>query len=246
MSTTDPERRSILLRAAAVGGLAVLPVITSREVAQAETAWCGMRSVVPPQKGFALDGAISVKIRDMVAVIGLGRAGKDNWVSPLIPEALSLIYERIESDPSLGAAVLYTIGDDFSSGLNGGTEIEAKAIEAAIWHGKKPIIAVAHGETRGLVNALLLAANVRIASADARFTHLDALATKDSATRLLMEDVGRANANRYLLSGDACGVHEAFRIGLVQDILPTRDDALDAATEIARRMAKRGMATASS
>jgi enoyl-CoA hydratase len=246
MSTIDPERRSILLSAAALGGLAALPLMASAEIAQAETALRGTKSVVPIRTGFASDGTISIEVRDTVALIGLGRTGNGNWVNSGTPVVLPLIYERIERDPSLGAAVLYALGDDFSSGLNDSTGIEADAIEAATWRGKKPFIAVAHGETRGLANGLLLAADVRIASADARFTHLDALAPKNPAAQTLIEDVGRANAKRYLLSGDACGAHEAFRIGLVQDILPTRDEALDAATEMARRMAMRRMPIASS
>jgi enoyl-CoA hydratase len=244
MSTINPGRRSILLSAVALGGVAALPLMASAEIAQAQTTLREPKSAVPIRTYFASGGTISIDIRDTVALIGLGRTGNGNWVNSETPVVLPLIYERIERDPSLGAVVLYSFGDDFSSGFNDNTGIEADAIEAATWRGKKPFIAVAHGETRGLANGLLLAADARVASADARFTDLAALTPNSPAARTLIEDVGRANAKRFLLSGDACGAHEAFRIGLVQDILATRDEALDAAAEMARRMAMRRMPTA--
>jgi len=245
MSTIDPERRSILLSAAALGSLAALPLINGTEIARAETSLRGTNGAVPIRKCFASDACIS--ILGMVALIGLGPAGSNrNWVNTQSPVALPLIYEQIERDPSVGAAVLYALGEDFSSGLDNSTGIEADAIEAATWRGKKPLIAVAHGETRGLANGLLLAADVRIASADARFSDLAALTQNSPAAQTLIEDVGRANARRLLLSGDACGAHEAFRIGLVQDILPTRDEAIDTAIDMAHRMAMRRVPAASS
>ncbi len=232
MSLNHPPRRSILLTAATLGGISAVPltkVYRSRSL--------GINRMIQQEQLFS--SGVDVEMRGPVVLIGLNRSGTNDWVNAATVETLSRLYEHIELSSLVGAAVLYALGENFSSGLHVASGVVAQAIAAATWRGTKPLVAVVHGEVQGLANTLPLAADARITTADARFTHLDALALEGPAAMTLIEDVGRANARRYLRSGEHCGAHEALRLGLVQDLSATRDEALDMAIKLAGRMAAR-------
>ena len=63
-----------------------------------------------------------------------------------------------------------------------------------------------------------------------------------SGTRLRrnFREAGWGNAMRYILTGDHWSAEEAFRMGLVQQIAPTPDAALQAGVEIATKIAACG------
>lgn len=88
---------------------------------------------------------------------------------------------------------------------------------------------------------LLLAADVRIASADARFAQLEVQRGTypfGGATTRLPREAGWGNAMRWLLTGDEFDAAEALRIGLVQEVVEPGDQ-IDRAVELATRIATR-------
>ena len=52
-----------------------------------------------------------------------------------------------------------------------------------------------------------------------------------------VREVGWGNAMRYILTGDHWGAQEAYRMGVVQEIAPTKQAALEAALRIADKVA---------
>ena len=58
-----------------------------------------------------------------------------------------------------------------------------------------------------------------------------------SATLRLPREIGWANAQRYLLTGDELGAEEAHRLGLVQELCEPGTQ-FDAALALAQRIAK--------
>jgi enoyl-CoA hydratase/carnithine racemase len=88
---------------------------------------------------------------------------------------------------------------------------------------------------------LMLAADIRIAAADARFAQLEirkGIYAFGGATVRLPRDAGWGNAMRWLLTGEEYDAAEAHRIGLVQEVVePGRQ--LDRAVEIAEAIATR-------
>jgi enoyl-CoA hydratase len=105
----------------------------------------------------------------------------------------------------------------------------------------KPVIAAVHGWCMTLGIELLLAADVRIASADARFAQLEVqrgIYPFGGATTRLPREAGWGNAMRWLLTGDEFDAAEALRIGLVQEVVEPGDQ-LDRAVELAERIATR-------
>jgi enoyl-CoA hydratase/carnithine racemase len=88
---------------------------------------------------------------------------------------------------------------------------------------------------------LLLAADVRLASADVRFAQLEiqrGIYPFAGATVRLPRDAGWGNAMRWLLTGDEYDAQEAHRIGLIQEITKPGKH-LERAVELAERIATR-------
>lgn len=87
----------------------------------------------------------------------------------------------------------------------------------------KPVVAPAQGRCLTLGIELLLAADIRIAAADARFAQIEVLRgiyPFGGATIRLPRQTGWGNAMRWLLIGDEFDAAEAQRIGLVQEVAP--------------------------
>jgi enoyl-CoA hydratase/carnithine racemase len=146
--------------------------------------------------------------------------------------------------------VLTGSGKSFSAGSNI-REFEATAewIEEArrvethlnetIAHGPVPVIAACNGHTLGGGAVLALACDFRIAGRSATFgvpeVKLGAMPTATGTQRLPLL-VGRGQALRLILTGQPIDAAEAFRIGLVEELV--EDDALEArALEVARQIA---------
>ena len=104
----------------------------------------------------------------------------------------------------------------------------------------KPIIAAVNGYAfaAGLETALL--ADIRIAAENAEFGALERrwnIVGGDGLTARLPLVVGYARAMELIITGRRIDVHEAERIGLVNEIVP-RGQALARAQELAREIAE--------
>jgi enoyl-CoA hydratase/carnithine racemase len=85
----------------------------------------------------------------------------------------------------------------------------------------------------------MLTTDVRIAADDTKFAMLEVkrgIYPCGGATLRLPQQMGWANAQRYLLTGDAWSATEAHRTGLVQEVVPVGEQ-LRVARDIAARMA---------
>jgi enoyl-CoA hydratase len=197
---------------------------------------------------------VIVDDRDSVLRIGLNRPAKRNAFTVEMLEELGRAYERLERDDSLRAGVLYAHGDNFTAGLDL-TDVAPRLIEGSLdwpedarnpWRNDgrpwtKPVVAAVHGWCMTLGIELLLAADIRIASADARFAQLEVqrgIYPFGGATTRLPRDAGWGNAMRWLLTGDEFDAAEALRIGLVQEVVEPGDQ-LGRAVELAERIATR-------
>src|SRR5256884_1171251 len=104
----------------------------------------------------------------------------------------------------------------------------------------KPVIAAVNGYAfaAGLETALL--ADIRIAAENAEFGALERrwnIVGGDGLTARLPLVVGFARAMELIITGRRIDVHEAARIGLVNEVVP-RGEALGRAQELAREIAR--------
>ena len=189
-----------------------------------------------------------------VLAIGLNRAEKRNAFNLAMLADLSRAYGLLESDESLRAGVLFAHGDHFTSGL------DLVDVGPAIVNGEvpfpddgrdpwrldgawtKPVVAAAHGWCMTLGIELLLAADIRVAAADTRFSQMEVrrgIYPFGGATVRLPQQTGWGNAMRWLLTGDEFDAEEAKRIGLLQEIAVDAAQAQATARGIAHMIADR-------
>jgi enoyl-CoA hydratase len=197
---------------------------------------------------------VIVEQRDCVLHIGLNRPAKRNAFNIEMLEDLGLAYERLERDDGLRAGVLFAHGDNFTAGLDlaqVGPRLMAGSLDwpddaRNPWRNDgrpwtKPVVAAVQGWCLTLGIELLLAADVRIASADARFAQLEVqrgIYPFGGATTRLPREAGWGNAMRWLLTGDEFDATEALRMGLVQEVTDPGEQ-LGRAAELAERIATR-------
>ena len=107
----------------------------------------------------------------------------------------------------------------------------------------KPLIVVTHGDTWNMAHELHLVADIRIASADARFGQDENTHGRfpgGGSTIRFPREVGWGNAMHYILTGDHWSAEEAYRMGEVQKVAPDAKEALEAGIRIANKIADCG------
>src|SRR4051794_40184535 len=201
------------------------------------------------------DAATTVTVeRDgHLLLMGLNRPAKRNAFTLEMLASLSRAYALLESDDELRAGVLYAHGDHFTGGLDMVDVGPALASGDSPYpdDGRdpwrldhawtKPVVAAAQGWVMTLGIELLLAADVRIAAADARFSQLEVrrgIYPFGGATVRFPQVAGWGNAMRWILTGDEFDAQEALRLGLVQEVAPDGAAALERARAIAQTIAE--------
>jgi enoyl-CoA hydratase/carnithine racemase len=103
---------------------------------------------------------------------------------------------------------------------------------------RKPVVAAAHGKCLTLGIELLLASDIRVATAT--FAQLEVargIYPFGGATVRFPHTAGWGNAMRWMLTGDGFDATEALRLGLIQEVVPDGEH-VERAVEIARRIAR--------
>jgi enoyl-CoA hydratase/carnithine racemase len=171
-----------------------------------------------------------------------------------VKRALENRLAQLEEDASVRCVVLTGIEKSFSVGSDirdfsqeVGWLLENEFVEAginaAIEASRLPVIAACNGYTLGGGAVLALACDLRMAAESATFgfpeVKVGAFAS-GSGTQRLPRLVGRGRALDLLMTGRTIGAEEAFRIGLVDYLVPDEqllERALDLASQIAANSA---------
>jgi enoyl-CoA hydratase len=204
-------------------------------------------------KPLADGNKITIERRGHIVLIGINRPHIFNRIDPETYHALAKAYHDFDKDPLLRAAMLFGHGENFSRGIDvdAFTSLAKTGKPTAVGEGeidplgkasrlKKPVIAVVHGDTWNLGHELHLAADIRIASADVRFSQDENAHGRfpgGGATIRFVREAGWGNAMRYMLTGDHWGAEEALRMGVVQAIAPDRVSALEVGVAMAEKIA---------
>lgn len=188
-----------------------------------------------------------------VLEIGLNRPQKRNSFTLQMLDDLALAYGLLERDPEIWCGLLYGEGDHLTTGLDltDVTDTFAGGQRPLPDDGRDPfrldgpwttpLVAVGHGWCITAGVELLLAADVRVASADTRFTQFEVrrgIYPFGGATIRFPRQVGWGNAMRWMLTGDEFDADEALRMGIVQEVAPDRDAAVDRGRAIATTIAE--------
>src|SRR3984957_6532440 len=242
------ERRTLLKGAIVMAGIA-----GQLKQAAAQPAAAARLSAVP----LSPNARSPVERRGQIVLIGINRPEVFNRFDPETQHALAVAFTGYEHDDSLRCAILFGHGPNFSRGID--VDAHAAAIGQAPaadaeslvsysgTNGKKrltkPFIVVTHGDCWQAAHDLHLGADIRICAADVRFGQDENTHGRfpgGGSTVRFPREVGWGNAMRYMLTGDHWGAQEAYRMGEVQEIAPTRDAAIEAAVRMANKVAACG------
>ncbi|EAT12089.1 crotonase/enoyl-CoA hydratase family protein [Bermanella marisrubri] len=200
------------------------------------------------------DKKVLVEAKDHILTITFNRPEKYNALDPESYHILAQALYRLQHEKNLRVGIIQSHGDHFTSGLeldkwapifaNGGeVELAADELDPYGIQGErltKPLICAVQGlcYTSGL--ELLLNTDIRIATKETRFAQLEVkrgIYPCGGGTIRLPQEIGWANAQRYILTGDEFNAEQAFNWGLVQEIV-ARDELHNRARELATKIAK--------
>jgi enoyl-CoA hydratase/carnithine racemase len=159
----------------------------------------------------------------------LNRPERRNAITVAMYAALADALAAAQEDPELrvitleGEGVDFTGGNDLADFMNelpqdGQTDIPVWRLLRALATNQVPIVAAVHGNAVGIGTTMLFHCDLVVAEEGTRFkmpfTELG-LVPEAASSLILPKMAGRQLAAKYLLLGEAFGVDEAERFGLV-------------------------------
>ena len=200
------------------------------------------------------ESKISVEQRGHILLIGLNRPAKRNAFDIQMLNELADAYTRLENSEDVRCAVLFAHGEMFTAGLdlanvapevtksNGVLKFDKDSIDPLNLYSErtKPVVVAVSGKCLTVGIELILAADICVAAENATFAQIEikrGIFPFGGATLRFPERSGWGNAMRWLLTGDEFDANEAYRIGLIQEIVENGKQ-LDKAVEIAETIAK--------
>ncbi|PXY30144.1 enoyl-CoA hydratase [Prauserella coralliicola] len=213
-----------------------------------------------------LQNLVSLKVERAghVAEVTLLGPSKGNAMGPDFWRELPLVFRALDDDPEVRAIVLTGSGAHFSYGLDlpamlpGWSEYLAGDAQAgprtkflaeirrlqesvgAVAATRKPVIAAVSGWCIGGGVDVVAAADIRLASADAKFSVREvkvAIVADLGSLQRLAGIIGEGHLRELAFTGRDIDAARAERIGLVNDVYPDQDAVLAAARELANEIA---------
>lgn len=200
----------------------------------------------------ASDGRIECRVDGHVLTMRIVRPEKRNAFSLVMMEQLAAAYQQLEDDDDLRVGLLHAEGDHFTGGL------QLDQFQDLLRSGRhltpaglvdpfdlfpplrsKPVVVALQGICYTVAIEFALAADIVAAAEDCRFGQIEVrrgIFANHGATLRIVERAGWGSAMRYLLTGDEFDVATAYRLGLVQEVVPVGRQ-YEKALEIARRIA---------
>lgn len=200
---------------------------------------------------FTTDGA--------VGVITLNRPESLNAMNPEMLETMFKVGEQAADDPAIRCVVITGAGRGFSAGgdvkamASGGrgesggrsvlTGVEAlrqqEEISRLLFEMPKPTIAAVNGVAAGAGLSVALAADLRVASDQARFTTAFAkvgFSGDFGGTWLMQRLLGPMKAKELYFMSDVLDARRALELGLVTKVVP-HDSLMDETMALAHKLA---------
>ena len=196
---------------------------------------------------------ILVERRERVAIITINRPEKRNALNIQTRAEGAAALDELAADDSVRVVIFTGAGDKaFIAGADIAEFAERTALtqrEVMLQRGlfnavdsfPKPIIAMVNGYCLGGGCEVALACDIRIASESASFGQPEinlGIIPGGGGTQRLTRLVGEGKAMEMILSGEIINAQEAYRLGLVNQVVPA-DQLLTKTMEIANRIAEK-------
>ncbi len=192
--------------------------------------------------------------KDGIGLLTINRPDKMNAISNELTSELRQLLDEIERDEGLRVLIVTGEGEKaFVAGADIGEIVDRNA-----WSGRRvtrerqelfarienlpvPVIAAINGYALGGGLELALACTIRICSEQAQFGAPEiklGIIPGDGGTQRLPRLIGLGRAMEMILTGDFIDAAEAYRIGLVNRVVP-HGELMDRVRELAARIASR-------
>jgi enoyl-CoA hydratase/carnithine racemase len=174
-----------------------------------------------------------------IAYVTLNRPKVLNALNKATWEDLRAAFEDARGDAAVRGVILTGAGDKaFIAGADIGELAQVTAVEAeqSSSYGQdvlnlvenlgKPVIAAVNGFALGGGCETAMACTIRLASENARFGQPEVklgVPPGGGGTQRLPRLVGKGRALQLILTGEMIGAQEAYRIGLVNEVVPAAD-----------------------
>jgi len=198
---------------------------------------------------------LRVETADRIRVLTVHRPEKLNALNDEVMAALDAAIDQARDDEAVGVVVVTGSGEkSFIAGADilelsklsplGGRDHSRKgqAVVAKLENLGKPVIAAVNGYALGGGCELALACTIRIASENARFGQPEVklgIIPGYGGSQRLARIVGEGRAMQLCLTAEQIDAAEAYRIGLVNKVVPA-GQALAAAKEMAKAILANG------
>jgi enoyl-CoA hydratase len=196
-----------------------------------------------------------LEVRDGLAVVTVHRPEKLNALNQKVMKEMQACFESLRDDDSVRAVILTGAGE---KAFVAGADINELAVQTPmsgretslagqrtfdlIENLGKPVIAAVNGFALGGGCELALACTLRIASENARFGQPEVklgIIPGYAGTQRLPRLIGKGSAMELILTGEQVNAQEAYRIGLVNQVVPLKD-LIASAESVARKIMANG------
>ena len=216
--------------------------------------------------GDMADNLVSLQVKQSgpVAEVTMLGPGKGNAMGPDFWRELPIVFRELDADPAVRAVVLTGSGRNFSYGLDlpammgSWADLLVDSLAAprtkflrevrilqdavtAVAECRKPVVAAVSGWCIGGGVDLISAADIRLASADAKFSVREvkvAIVADIGSLQRLSGIIGEGHLRELAFTGKDIDAARAEKIGLVNDVYADQDAVLAAARELAEGIAK--------
>jgi enoyl-CoA hydratase/carnithine racemase len=171
-----------------------------------------------------------------IAYVTLNRPKVLNALSQAVFSELKEVFEDARDDASVRGIILTGSGDKaFAAGadiaeISTSTAVQgegltrhAQEVTELLENLGKPVIAAVNGFALGGGCELIMACTIRIASENAKFGQPEVklgIMPGGGGTQRLPRLIGKGRALQLILTGEIINVQEAYRIGLVNEVVP--------------------------
>lgn len=193
--------------------------------------------------------------RDGIGYVTLNRPEKLNALNQKVMNELGACFDEIQRDDGVKAVILTGAGEKaFVAGADINelavqspaqgreTSLAGQKVLGTIENLGKPVIAAVNGYAFGGGCEMAMACTLRIASENARLGQPEVklgIIPGYAGTQRLPRLVGKGRALEMILSGEPVTAQEAYRIGLVNQVVPQKD-LMAAAETLARKIMANG------
>ena len=202
--------------------------------------------------------SIITEVDDSIGILTLNRAERHNAFDELLVDEITRGLLELEADPRVRVVVLSSTGTSFCAGAdlnwvrrtatstaqeNLHDARELARLMSILNEFSKPTIARVQGSANGIGVGLIAACDIVFATYDASFALNEVKygLLPAVASPYILAAIGERHSRYFMLTAERFSGTEAYRIGLVHEMVPGEEQLDEAIGEIADSLLKNGV-----